>query len=487
MGASSATNDQLSASDYGVDGFDSDLLDAKSLRGALGKLARDTMVAALQRGLVAVRVNAMHALQLHGKLTTAETMSVAVMLKDESPSVRAAAARALACAADPSDVVGALSAASADRDETVRHDVGESVFSLGDAILPDLVRALACDAADADNRVLPHIVRHGDAAQQPLFAGLTATDERVRANSLAGLAMLGPAVLLQHQGAIGALFDDPSDNVRDMARQAMNAIYRATRNSHQPPAVPPAAHFTSQPISEAEAKQLKSTAIEHLHIYARDGRAVARLNAWMCLRARGGFDDYTTALGLVAQKDGDPRVRAMACLALTGHHADRLVEVIAGEVRCTLDREMAVRDAAWQALDEMQKISLPALIELIGERDRDVADQVVEALARHGAGAGNALLKTLGHVGPVHRWNAVVVLTRVGGKTLDGAFEALVDMLKDPFDDTRAAVVTALGKLPARVKANRAAHETIETMLDYDASMAVRLAADIALRAIAGA
>ncbi len=483
MAAATATT--ATTSDYGVAGFDADLLDDKIIAKHLKKLDRATMLAALRRGLVAVRVNALAALEQHGKLGPGDAPSVAVMLKNDSASVRAAAARALACVEDADVAVAALCDATADGEPAVREAVLAAVKSFGAAALPGLIKRMACDPAEADMLVLPHLTTIGEPATKALIAAFGHDDQRVRANAVAGIAALGPAVLVRHQDAVDALRDDRADIVRHVVRDAMNAVYRHSRSSHLPPEPPPVPHFAAQTLTAAEVKRCAKTKVETLHHYARDGRAVARLNAWRCMQALTKLDDYTAALGLVALKDHDPRVRVAACAAVPACADDRLHDTVAGLIRCTLDREVTVRDAAWDALDALKKRSLPILIDLIGERDQAVALKLVEAVTRHGAGAAKSLHATLDHVGPIERWNAVLALIAIGGKTLEGAFEKLLEMLKDPFDATRAVVVKALGKLPGKTKGRPDAVAVIEYMLEYDASLAVRSAADVALRAIA--
>jgi|GEM_PF-3496983 len=474
------------ASDYGVAGFDSDLLDAAVLKKHAKALDRATMLAALGRGSVAVKVNALQMLAIHGKITEGEAMSVGVMLKDSSASVRSSAARAMAAVQEPSWGLKALTDATDDADETVAKDIRNTVQKFGKPALPLLIAALNCDGAVADVNVLPHIVAHGSAATEPLLAALADDRERVRTNAVAGLMMLGPSTLVSHKAQLSALARDSSDAVRSIARRAMNAIYRQT-SPGQPDIAPPSPKFADETISAADVKKLAKTPIETLRHVARDGRAVARYNAWRCVDAGGVNDDYTIALALVAMKDEDARVRATGCSVVTSCSDERLHDVIDGLVVKTLDKDVVVRDAAWAGLDTMKKRSLPVLVDLMGERDQDKAAKLVEALADHGSGATKALIAQMDHPGPIERWNAVLALTRIGGKELEKGFKKLVELLKEPFDAARAAIVIALGEIPARTKKDADVVDAIEFMLEHDASLAVRTAADRALRFVHGA
>ena len=485
--AAASSTPAAASSDYGVSGFDRDLLSAAELKKNAKTLPREVMIEALSRGLVAVRVNALNMLKAHGKLTDVELMTVAVMLRDESPSVRAAAAGAMAEAQDPTTVVAALCTASIDNETTVREAAASAIQSFGAAALPHLVGALAYDPQQADEEVIPHIAAIGDKAAGPLTDAMQHDDERVRGNAVGALMALGPATLSAHQESLVPLGADSSPAVAEMARAAMNAIYRHTRPSHLTPADAPAPHFGDQRLSDAEVKKCSKADTTVLLHYARDGRKLARLNAWRCVELAGTIDDYTTALALVALKDHEAEVRAQACRVVTMCADDRLDDVVRGLVRGAMDSDVRVRDAAWEAFDTLEKRSLPTLVGQLGERDQDRAQIVVKALSRHSAKAAKPLYETLKHIGPIERWNALLTLMAIGGKTLEGAHGQLCTMLIEPFDIARAMVVRALGKLPKQSKADADVVEALEHMLEYDASLAVRVEADVALRFIHGA
>lgn len=477
-----------SSSDYGVAGFDSDLLDPKLLARHLKNLPRESMIAALQRASLAIRVNALEVLKQHGGLGQGEVWSVAVLLRDESPSIRAAAARTLAAATDPVDAVPKLCFIANDSDEVVAREAARSIESFGHAALPHLMLALSCDSDDADAKVLPHILRFGEKARAFLLEGLTAGDERVRANSIAGLMGLGATVLVDEIAQIQPLLADPATVVRDIARQAMNANYRHSRPAPFAPDTPPIATFGSQSLTDAELKTFAKYPLASLLEFAKDGRKIARLDAWRCIDAHvTKLDDYTTALALVAQKDGEAKVRARACAVLRKCPDHRLSDVLHGLTTCAMDPDKDVVDAAWDGFDAVADRSLEPLILHLGERDQDRAETIVHAIARHGAKAGKLLEATLTHIGPIERWNALLALIEIGSKTLSAAHPKIVGMLREPFDATRATVVRALGKLPKLSKANPDIVEALEHMLEFDASLVVRTEADKALRAIHGA
>ena len=473
-------------SDQAVEGFDRDLLDPKILAKNLKKLPRDAMLLALRSGSVAVKCNALQALQLHGGLTAGEILSVGVLVKDESRSVRSAAVRALSAASVAEEAIDLLIAASGDRDDHVLADIERTIRGYGDGIIASLIERLRVDAGVADERILPHIVSFGRAAGPQLVAALSHSDERVRANAVAGLIMLGVATLIEEQPAIQELLRDRADPVRDLARQAMNAIYRRTRPSFLEPQPVPAAGFTSQALSDADAKAAaKAVDVDQLIAFARDGRAAARANAWRMFDLLGELDEYTAALAMVALKDDESKVRVSAAKALV--HAPELQTrgVTYALVKAHFHGDKHVRAAIDQTLATLGPRTLAPMISLLDERDQDIARQLSMLLSRHGDKAGKPLIEAMQHIGPVVRCNAVSALTRIGGKTLEKGYAVLVGMLIETFDPARAEAVLALGAMPrAKVSKDIAVMNRLQEMLEYDASLAVRLAADATLAAI---
>ncbi len=472
--------------DVTVAGFDRDLLDPKFLAGQLKKLPRDVMLTALRSGSVAVKCNALQTLQLHGKLQPEEILSIDVLLKDESPSVRSTAARSLKGAAKAEDALDALISASGDRDDRVLSDIEDVIRGFGVAIVPALVERLRVDAEIADQRILPHIASFGRPAVPHLTAAFAHDDERVRANAVAGLILLGVAILVEEQPSIQRLVDDRADSVRDLARQAMNAIYRRTRPRHMEPRPMPVVGFASKPLSDGDAKSAaKAVKVDQLIAFVHDGRAVARANVWRLFGVLGKLDTYTTALAQVALKDDEPKVRALAARALV-HAPDELTqEVVHSLAKAHVKGDKHVRAAIDDTFDTLKPRTLPALIALLDERDQDVARQLIVQLTSHGDKAAKAIYEAMRAPGPVMRCGALGALTRIGGKTLDKALKDLVDMLNEPFDAARAEVVTALGGIdPKKTRKDHKLINRLKEMLNSDASLAVRLAADATLTAI---
>ncbi len=472
--------------DVAVEGFDRDLLEPKFLAGKLKKLPRDDMLLALRSGSVATKCNALQALQLHAKLDQSEILSIGVLLKDESPSVRSAAARSLSAVANPVDALDPLIKASADRDDRVLNDIENTIRGFGVAIVPALVERLRVDPEIADACILPHIASFGRAAVVPLAAAFSHDDERVRANAVAGLILLGVAILVEEQPSIQQLLKDRADPVRDLARQAMNAIYRRTRPQHLEPRSVPVVGFARTALSDGDVKSAaKAVDVDQLIAFARDGRAAARANAWRLFGVLGELDTYTTALALVALKDDESKVRVLAAKALIYVPDEQLRETVHALAVAHVRGDKHVRAAVDEVLETMMPRTLKALVSLLDERDQDVARQLSVQLSRHGPKAGKLLLEAMKHPAPVVRSSALAALTRVGGKTLEKAYKDVVDMLQDPYDPARAEAVLAIGGMPPdKVKKDLALMNKLEELLEYDASLAVRLAADATLSEI---
>lgn len=473
-------------SEQAVEGFDRDLLDPQVLAKNLKKLPRDAMLLALRSGSVAVKCNALQAIQLHAQIDEGEILSLGVLLKDESRSVRSAAARALSAVAVPEQALDVLIAASGDRDDRVLADIEATIRGFGEAIIPALVERLRVDPEIADGRILPHVASFGRAAGAHLVKALGHTDERVRANAVAGLIMLGVATLIEEQPSIQELLGDRADPVRDLARQAMNAIYRRTRPRHLEPRAAPTAGFVSEALAEKDAQAaVKSVDVDQLIAFARDGRAAARANAWRMFDLLGELDEYTAALAMVALKDDETRVRVLAAKALVHAPEAQTRDVTHALVIAHVRGDRHVRAAIDASLAAMGSRTLAPMVSLLDERDQDVARELSVQLARHGDKAGKPLLGAMQEVGPVVRCNAVSALARIGGKTLEKGYADVVAMLQDPFDPARAEAVVALGAMPRlKVAKDLVVMNRLQEMLEYDASLAVRLAADATLAAI---
>ncbi len=475
------------AAGAGVVGFESDLLDLKFLAKHKKQLPLEALRRGLRSAQLAVRANSAAGIGVHGAVATADVLALGVLLRDESASVRAAAARALGAAADVADALPKLLVASADPDAQVRADAAAAVAAFGADALPLLIAALQQDGEIADAQVIPHLAAHGKAAEPLLVAALDHEDERMRGNAVAGLIALGTSTLVAHQDRLQAQLNDPSKQVRELIREAMGALYRREHPSHLEPRAAPTATFDAGSLSAADVKKLAKSADEEtlLH-FARDGRAFPRRNAWRVMVARGNPGPYVTALAAVATRDEDAKVRALACQALASAHDEHLDRAVVALVTCSADAAPSVVEAAAESLSSLGTRAITQLAENLDVRDGDKAELWVAALVSFGQPAGKAVAAKIDHVNPVVRTNALLALRGVGGKALAAKGEALAAALNDTWDPARASVALALGELlPKHVKDADAAVTKLTAMYSDDASLEVRNACEKALRQIA--
>ncbi len=472
-----------------VPGFDDDLVDPKVLKKALKELPQDLLVLGLRSSQVAVRANSAVALGLHGDLDDGTCLALAVLLRDESAAVRGAAARGLVGATDRACCLAKLLAASGDADAAVRSDIASTVAKMGDAVIPDLIAALKVDPARADIEVVPHLVAFGSKAEQPTVAALDDDDERVRANAVATLMLLGTTTLAAHQDRLGPLMRDPSAVVRGIVLEALGAVRRRQRPGLLESTEPPTPTFGGAAISDAEVKRLAAdtTAASEailLH-FCRDGREVARRNAWRVFAARGTPSANTTALAAVAAKDPEAGVRLCVAEVLGAAHADHVARATDMLVVLTGDSVSAVVEAAQRAIDVLGKAALAQLLEDMDIRDGDRATLHIAAVVRFGQAAGKGLADKINHGSPVTRTLARTILGQIGGKALVANAQAMVDGLHDSWDPARAASATGVAALvPDHVKDVAGVLARLKYLYEEDAYLIVRDAAERALQHI---
>jgi hypothetical protein len=474
---------------FPVAGFDTDLLALDVLEKHRKHLPRAFLFQVLQDGRVAVVVNALSALALHGPPDASEGPTLCVLLKSGSASVRAAAARALHKAEDVPATVQALVACSSDKDSQVRQDVATAVQTFGVAAIPVLIGALRVDPAIADVTVLPLLVSFGDATLAPLVLCLVHPEQSVRANALAGIIMLGHEALQASQRRSTAMAADPAPEVQALARQALALIARQSRPLLLEPRALPLDDFADRVMDDAALKKagrkLESTALQAL---AHDGRPVVRANAWKGLAALGPLDAATALVAAVACKDSDAAVRREAALALRHCPNDVLPMVLPPLVVASRDADKAVAQAARQAVFSHGKVGAEHLVALFGERDGRVHEPAVALAIALDADAAAAVVVALDAALPLIRANALTVLAGIAGKWLDDAAPKVVARLGDSYDPARVQAVLAVAAMsPATWKKHAGLKFMLLQMWRGDPSLPVRTAAERALAKLSAA
>jgi len=282
-------------------------------------------------------------------LSEAGTVAVPALVQalgDSSAAVRRLACYALGALGDAT-AVPALVEALGDGDRDVRRAACVALGRVGDATaVPALVEALGDGDSDVRRASCEALVRIRDAQAVPaLIQALGDGDWYVRRVACEALGAIGDATAVP--ALVEALRDDDRD-VRRVACEALGAIGDAT-------AVP--------------------ALVEALRDGARDVRRAA-------CEALGAIGDATAvpalikALGDDDKGDDDKDVRRLACGGIGDVIAEfKLIQTLGND---------SVRSAAYEALVQIGSPSVPALVEALGDGDRDVRYAACGALGRLG-------------------------------------------------------------------------------------------------------
>ena len=487
----SASNEPRSASasreptHWPVPGFEDDLVDAAVLKKA--NLDEGQLRQGLVDGRVAVRVNSLRALALRRPLDPAVVELVLILLKDSSPSVRAEAVQGLNGALPFDRIVPALIAASM-LDNKLLQSVGDLIAAIGPLAVGPLLQGLRCDPETADKFFLPHLVAIGEPAAKALAAALAHPDPRLRANSLAGLMLMGvPALEPAHRMVI-ALGRDGDLAVRSLARQALTQISRASSPAFAEVRPLPLHDFADVLAEDADlkkaTKQLESTALLAL---ARDGRALVRANAWRSLACGGPLGPEAALLAGVAVRDSEVQVRREAALALRQVDEASFGQVLPQLLLGSRDQDKGVAQAARQAILSQGKKAIPHLIGQFIARQADLPAAALQNILLFEGDAVAALQQSLTAAHPLTREYALAALTDLGGAAVDGVLDRLIDLCNDGFDGVRLRAVRALTALSAKVvKSHRERLLALaNSRANNDPSLAVRNAASAWASALA--
>ncbi|MBI5607682.1 MAG: hypothetical protein HY902_02255 [Deltaproteobacteria bacterium] len=467
------------AADWPVAGFDSDLLSIDQLKAAGKVLSAGQVRAALGDGRVAVRANAVGVLGQLGPLQEPDLSLVLVMLRDASPSVRAAAVQCAAAASEVDKAVAALlKAAAADR--RLLPEIEKVVATYGAKALPALTAALRTDAETADRLVLPALLALGEPAVLALANLLADGDPRLRANSLTGLMVLGPSIMAPYHRSIVALGRDGDIAVRKLAREALTMISRSGSPALAEARPLPFDDFAVQLGDEAALKKVaKQVEVEALLALTRDGRPMVRANAWRSLGSMAPLTPEAALNAGVAVRDSDVRVRIEAAAALRQCPESVLESAVAQLLLSVADPDRNVAHAVRQAVLGQGKRVLPLLVAQMGSRSAAVQEAARAMLVHFESDAAAVLRTALGASLPSIREGAALALGEIGGKTLDDAADLLLATLKDPLDSARAAAVRSLSRTSDRLQKQN--YDTwlalARNLWQNDAALAVRNAA----------
>ncbi|MSQ84430.1 MAG: hypothetical protein EXR77_16370 [Myxococcales bacterium] len=439
-----------------VEGFERDLVSAEALNKAKGKLPLELLRQGLLDGRVAVRVNSVTALAVHGPLQLEDLDSVLVLLKDSSASVRLAATRALTGAQPASKVIPALVRAQL-ADPKGNTEISTVMKGYGNDAIAALMPCLRCDGDEADRAALPYLLALGEPAIAALGKALVHPDARLRGNALAGLMQAGTHTLQDNHRIIIVLCRDMDLNVRTLARQAVTKVTRATTLPFIEVRPLPIDNMDNQLAEEVAlkkaAKQLETSALLAL---TRDGRILVRANAWRGLASLGPLDVEASMQAAVATRDSDGQVKREACVALRLCPEAALPQVAASLLLATRDSNRPVAQAARQALLSQGKKAIALLIEFLGNSSPTLQDAAISMLVTLEQDGVTTVTKALTAPQPPVRENALIALAEIGGKGLEAAMDQIVAMTTDITDGVRAQAYRALARLSdATLKAKR--------------------------------
>lgn len=431
-----------------------------------------------------VRENACHALRLRGKLGDVELASLSVVVRDEDPTVRAAAVRAAAAVERPESVGAILLRGLCDRDETVSLASAAALVGGAAAALPGVIIGLGSVAEPT----LLHVVvglRRIPAAPSTLATTLGHGDERVRLRALQAICAIGDSALMQTEAAVRALLHDDSREVAACARRATARLLRIGGPQLRDEVPLPAADFEGGVLDAKAAERASKAGPSTLRGLANDGRLGVRRNAWRAIAAAGRLDHESTLLATVALKDADADVRALAAVALEQPAASAMAETTSALVLARRDGNHGVKVAVQRAIDRNADAMVAHLEPLLDARVDTIADAVVDTLAQIGFAKGSALLRAgLALPGPIQRTVSARALARLGAEAVQKCWKELVALLGDAYDPARAAALLAISVQGAKARADAALMERIRGMCSDDGSRLVRAAADRALRQI---
>jgi len=476
----------LEPATFPLPGFDIELVAEEALRAQPGKVDRARLLAWLQDGREFVRVNALRMLALDGELGEGELMTVVVLMRDQSPLVRSAAAYALRATTDLAKAVPALASSSSDADARVREAVSLTIRAYGERSLTHLTACLDMEPDVAERTVLKHFIAFGEAGRKRLVDATRAPQENVRASALAGLSLMGLPALVASREAIAPLLRDKSEVVRRLAKDASGQILRKGVPQFAEPKVLPIEGFDAKNLDvDIVAKHAKKLVLEDMLAFVTDGREVVRANAWRCIVAIGKMSHTASQLAALALKDGEAEVRRSAARALSIASDDELDYVVTPLVAASLDRDEVVKKSARDTLAGYGKRALPQLIAGLGSQDDELGQRMAWQIGALGKEAVPALTSALGSSRPLVREQALRALRHIGGDGLDSALKAILPLLCDPHDPCRLHATRCIASMsPKKLKGNKELEAALQRLETDDPIATVRAGAMAALEVL---
>lgn len=430
-----------------IDGFEDRFLGAADLekaKAAVTAAGVGDLTAYLTDGREVVRANAAVGLGLLGAASAGSVRNLAVLLRDDSPRARLAAAQAIDKLGDPAviEVADSLVGALGDVDEQVAAAVAAVVKARKARMLGALVRGLESDRPNHGRRICELINVFEDAAEV-LTDAFASPAVNVQVNAALGLGMLGKARVGKGRAALEGARTGGWEQTRVAVRAALEVLDGPKKTG---PSVPEVDGFEAKLLGPEAFKDPAKLDIADLVAYLQDGRAIVRANSATALGSLGAAaKDTAHAIGvLLRDDDGAVRIRAAAALDKLG---DEAVREIAPFLVGALRGDAEVAKAVAPVLAARKARMLGALVKGL-ETDDDVHARRILELINVLPDAAEILIDAFGSPAENVQVNAAIGIGMLGEakagsagkKTLEGARTG-------GFARTREAVFTALAML----------------------------------------
>lgn len=409
-----------------IDGFEDRVLGTAELekaKAAVTSAGVADLTAYLTDGREVVRTNAAAGLGLLGAAAAGSVRNLAVLLRDDSPRARLAAAHAIDKLGDAAviEVADNLVGALGDADAAVAEAASAVIRARKARMIGALVRGLESDRPDHGRRICELLLVFED-APEILTEAFASPAVNVQVNAALGLGMLGPARVGKGRAALEGARTGGWEPTRVAVRAALAVLDGPKKTG---PGVPEVDGFETKFLGPEAFKDPAKLVMEDLVAYLQDGRAVVRANAATALGILGpAAKDAARAIGVLL-RDDDTMVRIRAAGAL-----DKL-------------GDEAVREIA------------PSLVGAL-RGDADVAKAVAPVLAARKARMLGALIKGLETDDDTHARRILELVN-----ALPDAAEILIDAFASPAENVQVNAAIGIGML-GEAKAGTAGRKTLE-------------------------
>ncbi|MGE5182752.1 MAG: HEAT repeat domain-containing protein [Acidobacteriota bacterium] len=398
-----------------IDGFEARFLAAAELdkgKADSEKVGVADLIQYLQDGRDVVRANAAGALATLGAAAAGAARSLGVLLRDDSPRVRLAAAQAIDKLGDQvvadtaDDLVGALG----DGDDKVAETCQSVLRARKAKMIGALVRGLETDKP-AQARRVAELLNVFEDAVDILCDAIESPAVNTQVNAALALGMLGPKKVGKGRKALESRRTGGDVRTREAVFKALEALDGPKKTG---PAVIAVDGFETKPLEPAAFGDGSKLDVGDLIAYLTDGRGLVRGNAAVALGAVGA-NARGAALPLsVLLRDDEPRCRIVAAQAL-----DKL-------------GDDAVREVAESLVGALRG-------------DETVAAAVAPVLASRKAKVLTALLKGLETDDGTHARRILELI-----KALPDAQEILLDAIESPAENVQVNSAIGIGMLGAK-------------------------------------